>query len=148
MGSSAVMLAVAAALAFSAGWRIHAWKSDATIGALKADFAQAQAKATSEADSKRAADQRKANDAAAEVERLLAEARKRDALVRGSADRVRQLTEQLSRGAAPGGETCQRERERIRGLAGLVSEGAGLLGEGVELVGRLDARLSGCQAAP
>jgi hypothetical protein len=41
---------------------------------------------------------------------------------------------------------CRANAERVRVLAGLLAEGVGLVQEGKERVGRLDARLTGLQA--
>lgn len=86
----------------------------------------------------------RSDEASQLTERRLAEARAIASAARVDAERVRELAGRVAASA----EASERDRERIRVLAELVASGARVVEEGVGVVGRLDARLAGCQAAP
>lgn len=128
-------IAAALALAGAAygGWYLRDLQADSD--ALEAEREHAKS---------RAALLERAADAARETERRLADAAKNAAGARADADRVRDLSARVRASA----EASERDRERIEQLARLVAESASVVEEGIGVVGRLDARLTGCQSAP
>lgn len=125
-------LAVAGAC-FASGWKVRDYS------AVRADLERERAASVA-----KARQIERASEASQLTERKLAQARATAAAARVDADRVRDLAGRVAASA----EASERDSERIRVLAELVASGARVVEEGVGVVGRLDARLAGCQAAP
>ena len=131
-------------------WRLALWAALLAAGAgggywvrddaaVKADLKRERAEAIALNKA-----QERNYEAGQETERKLTAARRDAAVARADADGVRDLAGRITASA----QASERDRERIRILGQLAAESAGLLEQGEELVGRLDARLTGCQATP
>lgn len=142
----ALLAALAAALALAAGqtWRLHQLQSDMAAYEL-ADATEAAQRAK-QALAEQTETDSKARTAANVYLRRAQTARVASA---GAAADLRGVLDALTaatRAAENPAAACRTDAERVRVLSGLLAEGAGLVAEGEDRVGRLDARLSGAQA--